>query len=327
MSIVSQLAHPIREFFTQGRAERTVRAYAPAQHARVRQHVEAATRRERAGRKATDSLAGAMLLRAAVAQYVLAVEAARTPDARLDSLDPASAMPPLPADPARPRAEPTDDARVRAALATRNELYFDELSAEDLERARWALDRAASLLKGRVEARTLASVRGTRWGRVAAVLVVVAYAALLVVRATLMPKDIALGKPVHPSSRPAGPKAAPDGHELVDGDFGTSVGVYTNTEDNPSVVIDLQDSYWIDKVKVYNRLDGWFDDCLPLVAEVSTDGKSWEQIGRREEHFGTDPPWIVDGGGRRATQLRLRVARKSYLALSEVEVFGKKEKR
>ena len=183
------------------------------------------------------------------------------------------------------------------------------------------------MLKGRVEARTLANVRGTRWGRVAAVLVLVAYAALLVVRATLLPKDIALGKPVHPSSKPGGPKAAPDGHELVDGDFGTSVGVYTNTEDNPSVVIDLQDSYWIDKVKVYNRLDGWFDDCLPLVAELSTDGKNWEQIGRREEHFGTDPPWIVDGGGRRATQVRLRVARRSYLALSEVEVFGKKEKR
>lgn len=327
MSIVSQLAYPIREFFTQGRAERTVRGYAPAQHALVRRHFEAAARRARAGRRATDPLAGAILLRAAVAQYLRAVQAARAPDARLDSLDLVAAMPILPDDPARPRAEPSDDARVRASLSAHDNLYFDNLSAEDVERTRWALDRAASLLKGRVEGRTLANVRGTRWGRVAAVLVVLSYAALLLVRATLMPKDIALGKPVHASSKPPGAKATTDGHELVDGDFGSSVGVYTNTEDNPNVVIDLGDSYWIDKVKVYNRLDGWFDDCLPLVAELSTDGKSWEQIGRQEEHFGTDPPWIVEGGGRRATQVRLRVARKSYLALSKVEVFGKKEKR
>ena len=74
-----------------------------------------------------------------------------------------------------------------------------------------------------------------------------------------------------------------------------------------------------------NRVDGWFDDCLPLVVELSRDGVKWEEIGQREDHFGTDPPWIVNAGGRMATQVRLRVARKSYLALSEVEVFGKKQ--
>jgi hypothetical protein len=324
MSIVSAIAHPIREFFTQGRAERTVRAYTPAQHARVRRHVEAGSRRERAGRRTTDPVVGSVLLRAAVTQYLLAIEAAQAPDAPREASDASASMPPLPADPARPRAEPTDDARVRQALAARDELYLDELSLEDVERARWALDRAASLLRRRVEARTIANVRGTRWGRVAAVLVLLGYAALLVVRATLVPKDIALGKPVHPSSRKPN---MPDGHELVDGELAPSAGVYTNIEDNPSVVIDLVDSYWIDRIKVYNRLDGWFDDCLPLVVELSTDGKTWEQIARRDEHFGTDPPWIVDGSGRRATQVRLRVTRKTYLALSEVEVFGKKEKR
>jgi len=324
MSIVTAIAHPIREFFTQGRAERTIRAYAPAQHARVRMHAEAAARRARAGRAATDPVAGAILLRAAVEQYLLALEAARTAEDGDATRDGPAAMPPLPVDPARPRAHPTDDERVRQALAARDALYFDDLSPEDVERARWALDRAASLLRGRAEARTLANVRATRWGRFAALLVLVGYAVLLVVKVTVLPRDVALGKPVHASSRRPN---TPDGHELVDGDLGTSYGVHTNTEDNPFVVIDLQDSYWIDKVKVYNRVDGWFDDCLPLVVELSTDGRSWEPIGHREEHFGADPPWVVDAGGRRATQVRLRKPGKGYIALSEVEVFGKKEKR
>ena len=125
---------------------------------------------------------------------------------------------------------------------------------------------------------------------------------------------------MHPSSRKAGP---PDGHELVDGDIGTSFGVLTNVEDSPSVVIDLQDRYWIDSVKVHNRVDGWFDDCLPLVVELSQDGVHWDAIGRRDQHFDANPPWVVDGGGRPAHFVRVRVDRKSYLALSEVEVYGK----
>jgi hypothetical protein len=312
---------PIREFFTLRAAESVVRAYTPAQHARVREHVDAADRRLSGGRRATQAVPAAVLLREAVRQYLLAAEIARRPDAREDDLDAVAAMPALPQDPARPRADPTDDARVREALASRDALYFDRLPAEDAERARWALDRAAAMLRRRVEARSLTNVRGTRWGRIAAVVLIVGYAAVVIVRAAVLPKNIALNRPVHPSSRRVNP---PDGHELVDGEIGTSYGVHTNNENEPNVVIDLQDRYWIDTVKVYNRVDGWFDDCLPLVVELSQDGKQWDEIGRREEHFGTDPPWIVSGRGKPASFVRIKVARNSYLALSEVEVFGQK---
>ena len=222
--------------------------------------------------------------------------------------------------PARPRADPSDDARARAALASSDPLYLDRLSPEDVERARWALDRAAALVRRRVEARTLTNVRGARWGRLAALLLVIGYAAFAVTRAVLLPKDIALGKPVHPSSRKHNP---PHGSELVDGEIGTSFGIHTQTEDNANVVIDLQARYWIDSVRVHNRVDGWFDDCLPLVVELSQDGTKWDEIGRREEHFDANPPWVVNGRGKPAQFVRLRVARRSYLALSEVEVYGK----
>jgi hypothetical protein len=174
------------------------------------------------------------------------------------------------------------------------------------------------MVRSRVEARTLVNVRVTRWARWAALAVVVAYAALVVLRATVLPKNIALNKPVHPSSRKVSP---PDGKELVDGDVGTSFGVHTNVEDSPNVVIDLQDKFWIDSVKVHNRVDGWFDDCLPLVVELSVDGTKWDEIGRRGDHFDA---WVVSGRGKPANFVRVRVDRKSYLALSEVEVYGKK---
>ena len=195
--------------------------------------------------------------------------------------------------------------------------------AEDAERTRWALDRAAALARGSVEARTLTHLRGARWGRLAAVAAARS--------ATRPSRSCARCRRCRRTSRwasPCTPAAAsttpPDGRELVDGEIGTSFGIHTNTDDNPNVVIDLLGRYWIDTVKIHNRVDGWFDDCLPLVVELSQDGKKWEEIGRRDRALRASAPWVVDGGGRPASFVRVRVDRKSYLLLSEVEVFGKK---
>ncbi|HEX8796591.1 MAG TPA: discoidin domain-containing protein [Polyangiaceae bacterium] len=318
MSFVRPLIDPLAEFFTLRRAERTVRAYAPTQSERVRKHVHAADRRLRAGRRVTDAAAAAVLLREAVLQYLIAMEAARDATAPEGA---AASLPSLPPDPARPKADPSDDARVRAAIASRDPLYFDGLSTEDVDRTRWAIDRAGAMLRLRIESRTLVAVRGTRWGRVAAVVVLVLWAAAAFARAKLLPKNIALGKPVHPSSLAS---SVPSGPELVDGETGASYGFKTREEDNPSVVIDLESPYWIDTIKVHNRVDGWFDDCLPLVVELSRDGNKWEEIARRDRHFDANPPWVIEAGGRGARFVRLHVARRSELALSEVEVYGKR---
>jgi hypothetical protein len=323
MSLAQSFIEPIREYFTLRRAEGTVRAYAPAQHALVAAHVEAARERLAAARRTAPPIPAAVLLRDAVAHSLRAAAVAADASAGVAHLDLAAAMPALPVDPARPRAEPTDDARVRAALASSDPLYFDRLSPEDGERARVALDRAAGFLRRRVEARSVTHLRGARWGRRGAVLLVLGWALFVLLRAKLVAPDVALGKPVHPSSRKPG---SPDPKELVDGDLGTSYGVFTNVEDSPSVVIDLQWKYWVDTVKVHNRVDGWqVDDCLPLVVELSQDGTHWDEVGRRVEHFEGDPPWVVHAGGRPAHFVRVRVDRKSYLALSEVEVYGKKD--
>jgi hypothetical protein len=324
MSPLRTLTAPIREFFLLDRAEKAIRAYTPAQHSRVREYFDAGERRLRAARHIPQAIPAAALLREAVERYLTSIEAARDPDAddgALASRDLASSMPELRADPARADASPSDDARVRAALAARDTLYFDRLSSEDVEWSRRALERAASMLRRRVEPRSIAYVRGARWGRLATIAVVVIYVTYALLRSALTPVDVARGKPVFPSSRWP---STPDGRELVDGEIGTSFGVHTNIEDSPTVVIDLGDTYSVDAVKVYNRVDGWFDEGLPLVVEFSTDGTVYNVIARREEHFGTDPPWIIQGHRADARFVRVRGLQRGYIALSEVEVFGTK---
>ncbi len=310
----------VRELFTLERAERTVRAYAPDQAARVREWLEAADRRALAGRRTMQTVAACALLRDAVVCYLMAAAAARA-DALESTADLATSMPALRPDPARPRATPTDDERARAAIAAREPLYFDRLSADDAACARRALDRAASMLRGRIEARSLAHIRGARWGRIAGTVLGLVFAAVAGARALWMPRNVALHKPVTASSVWYTPAA---GQDIVDGDTGTSFGLCTKIEDSPYATIDLLDTYRVYRVAVHNRVDGWFDDCLPLVVELSTDGKNFHEIGRRETHFEGNPPWVVDAHKEAARYVRVRVARKSYLALSEVEVFGKK---
>jgi hypothetical protein len=323
MSNQTPIAHA-REFFTLAAAERAVAKYTPEQGARVRAYFDAAERRLAAARRITTASAAAPLLREAVVCYLHATEIARDGACGgepVASGAPAAAMPELPPDPISPRSLPTDDTRVRAALAACDLLYFDRLSPEDAARTRTALDRAASMLRARVEVRSIANLRAARWRRFLALVVVVAYTAVTCIRAAIPPANVALHKPVIPSSVKSTPS---DEQTIVDGEIGWSYGILTDTDDSPFVTIDLIDAYRVDRVHVHNRVDGWFDDCLPLVVELSTDGHQFNEIERRNQHFDAEPPWIVGAHGEPARYVRLRVARRGYLALSEVEVFGKK---
>jgi hypothetical protein len=149
------------------------------------------------------------------------------------------------------------------------------------------------------------------------------YAVWLGVRSQFVPVNIAAGKPVHATS--AFPNS-PAPRYLVDSHPGFAYGAATNIEDSPRIEIDLQGDFAINRIDVYNRTDGWWDECLPLVVELSQDGKSYTQIGRRDEHFGSDIPWTVEGSGRIARYVRFSLLRRNYLALGRVEVFGMKRK-
>jgi hypothetical protein len=321
-SVVLQVVEPVREFFELRSAEQVVRGYSPAQLASVRLHFEAAESRYFAGRRLGPGLPAAVLLRQAVALYVLAAAYGRDGGVDPSGVDIGAELPAVPPDPTRPEPEGADARRLRAAFASDDDgLYLDRLPAGEIDRLRGALERAAVILRRRVEARSLAKVQRTRWARLIVGGALFAFVLYQATRAALAPVNVAKGKPVTYSSLEP---ALADAQGLTDGEVGTSFGVHTRNEESPHVDIDLIDQYRVETVKVHNRADGWFDDCLPLVVELSVDGKVYNEIGKREEHFDAEPPWIVDGHSEPARYVRLLLPRKGYIALSEVEVFGKK---
>jgi hypothetical protein len=315
---------PLRELFLLERAERAVESCTPDQRARVLALRSAAAVRLVAARRATSPVASCVLHREAVA--LLARTRAAVRDARLDYaelalLDGSTEVPDLQPDPNDGTVGDAD--RVREALAASHPLYLDRLEGYELARLRVALNRAAGVLRGCVEARSRNEIRALRWGRRGTLSVLVLVAAWMGVRWRVAPVNVAVGKPVHASSHHPN---TPVGNELVDGRPGFVFALLTASEDSPHVDIDLQDDYALDRIAVYNRSDGWWDDCLPLVVELSRDGATYAEVGRREEYFGFNTPWTIMASGRIARIVRLRVARPSYLALGRVEVFGKKLK-
>jgi hypothetical protein len=310
---------PVREFFLLQAPERILTAYTPDQHRRVSELRAAGEARLSAGRGATSALIACVLLRDAVMLLLRARALARNASLgdAVALAEGALAIPELPRDPLDGRLGDAD--RVREALATGDPLYLDRLDPAARARLRIALERAAAALRKSVEARTLVHVRAQRWGRLAAIAVLVLYAAWLGVRRRIVPVNVAIGKPVLVSSYKVNP---PDGHELVDGRPGFTFAVETNVEESPHVVIDLLADYAIGRMAIHNRADGWWDDCLPLVVELSRDGKTYTELARRDTHFGFDAPWVIEASGRMARYVRVRVARRSYLALGRVEIFG-----
>jgi hypothetical protein len=226
-------------------------------------------------------------------------------------------------DPDPSDATPGDADRVRCALGDRDTLYLDRLARQDLARLRIALGRAATALLGHIEARSPSRLRLARWGRLTALGGVALLVAWMGVHRWLGPVNIAVGKPVHASSYHP---YSPTGRELVDGRPGFTYGLATGNEDSPTFVIDLEGDYAIDRIVVHNRSDGWWDECIPLVVELSRDGTTYTEVGRREEVFGYDEPWTIAASHRPARSVRLRLARHGYLALGRVEVFGTKLK-
>jgi hypothetical protein len=311
---VSSFFAPIGEFFLLRRAEAVARGYSPAQRERVVAHRCAGDRRARAARRSGDPVSSAVLYREALLFYARADEALGDGASRVDAL--ALRLPPPPADAVDP-APAADAARVQSAVAASDPLYFDELEDEELGRVVAAFERAIPGARGLVETRSLLHIRAARIGRAAACLFLCAVAAFHLVDAKLRP-NVALGKPVTISSFFGGKPAA-----LVDGDIGTSYAIATAGQENAWLCVDLQRPYRLREVDVFNRVDGWFDDALPLVLETSADGVAWEVIARRDTTFSASPPWRSRFDGPVARFVRIRSLTRTALALSELAVYAR----
>jgi len=113
---------------------------------------------------------------------------------------------------------------------------------------------------------------------------------------------------------------------LVDGKKDRNYDACTTAEREPWVLLDLGRRAIVDRVVVSGRAEccwGW--GTLPLLLEISEDGREYELLRRRLVPFTRDEPWRAKVGNKTARYVRLRVepgADVSEIVLSEVEVYG-----
>jgi hypothetical protein len=308
------------------KAEQTIRSYTPEQHARLSELVAAAHVREWVAREIRDeaSLPAALsLLREAISFSVSATLVVRgeAVEGALSAPEAAGRLAALiDADADSRLKDPF--AAVEPLLADTQPLALDRLGKERAAQARSAAEQLVSLLLGRVEPRTLRAVRVQRVVRLALIAAAVIGVVWFGVAKALAPVNVALGKPVTQSSRYSG---APECSALVNGTKDGPYGCHTNVEANPWVKIDLLAPHAIREIVVSHRSDGYQPDILPLTLELSEDGQNFQEAGVRQELFTDSKPWKLHLDGRTARYVRLTVKRNGYIALHEVEVFGRRK--
>ncbi len=159
-----------------------------------------------------------------------------------------------------------------------------------------------------------------------------ASSALLTEAAVSGPSNLALGRPalqssISPWSRR--PDVALDAAGAVDGRITGEAKFHTDIEDHPWWQVDLGAVFGISGVKLYNRMDdpNVVHRSAHLAIEVGFRGDDWVEVYRRKEerHFGGidgkplvfAPVMPVPG-----RFVRVRLLRRDYLHLDQVEVFG-----
>ncbi|HEU5076231.1 MAG TPA: discoidin domain-containing protein, partial [Polyangiaceae bacterium] len=93
---------------------------------------------------------------------------------------------------------------------------------------------------------------------------------------------------------------------------------HTTEESQPWVELDLGTIQRLSSVKVKNREDCCSDRAVPLLLEVSNDGKQWKQLARKNDVFTT---WHAEFPSAEARWVRLRLARRGMLHLAGFDVY------
>lgn len=210
-----------------------------------------------------------------------------------------------------------DELMAPTALLDVARLAAEEAAARG-ERAR----RLVSRLSGLVDPRTVEEVRFERKLRAGALLVIALVAATAVIARAIAHRNLALHRPVRISDNHARTASAPEG--LTDGLKVGAYGAHTSVSNDPWIDVDLEAIYAVDQVKVYNRGDTNFNDGLPMTLQFSDDGQRFVDVETRTQPFSQQAPWIASTGGRKARFVRIHAKPGKYIALTELEVFGRR---
>jgi hypothetical protein len=330
------LPERLRELLLLERAEKAAQAFTPEQQAKVRALALACDRRRSAAEVLSDEEHLPVALQLGDEAAKLALAAVLVANGRLAEgadLDAGELEKSMTAMLDAGELEQTQEmTELRSCLSVTDPLAFDDLSVEQATQRRELVKRAGSALRARVDPRTVQEIRLSRRIRVVVtalvVVTAVVWGAVWGVVKIVSPVNIAYHKPVTMSSRwpnqpsGSGPEGlAPAG--LTDGTKNGSFGICTREEVNPWAVVDLGRERAIGRIVVYNR-----DDCcqghLPVLLELSNDGTTFTEVGRRTEIFTESKPWTLKLSGKSGRYIRVRIEGPAVhvLSLSELEAFA-----
>jgi hypothetical protein len=326
------LPDAFRELFLLKRAQQAVEGRSPDRQAKIRELADAVDARLAVVDSLTagDQVAPALvLLRDAAILAVRAVLEAReletaeeTAEGAFRKLAPLIESGELP-------APPKEWTSVRSLLSDTRHLAFDELPGQEALARRSEAEALVTWLRSLVDARSVSEIKVSRAFRLGIVAILIIGAITWAATRVGTPQNIALGKPVQTSSRrpncpPGAGEAGLPPSGAVDGNKTGSYDICTNYEARPWLTIDLQSVHKLSKAVVYYRGDccqGAYD--LPAVLELSEDGTTFTEVGRRTTAYSAQDPWTVALDGKRAKFVRLRVDANEpkELVLTEVEVY------
>jgi hypothetical protein len=140
--------------------------------------------------------------------------------------------------------------------------------------------------------------------------------------------NVALGKPASQSSASKW-SAVDEAARAVSGTIPKDLAFHTDIEDRPWWQVDLLESIPIEKIVVHNRLDALQERARTLVVEVSDDAMGWVVVHSgfamfSGGHVGA-PLELRLGGEVSGRYVRLSLAERQWLHLSQVEVLARPE--
>jgi NedA-like, galactose-binding domain len=316
-AVVRPSLESVRATFLLGDAERLAASYLDLGRQRMRPLVRAAQDRAAVAERLLEHHAASALTlyREAALLTMAAAVTASSAEPLAEPLDAAEVVTRFRAVPHR---SPPGDLAAFLAFVSRPSASLESRPSFDVERAR----ANVRWLRAQVEPRGVAELRFVRAFRLSTATVLVAAVLAWALSGLGERRNVALHKPVTTSGVHPNAVSPPSG--LTDGVIvGPPYGVHTSVGDAPWVQVDLLSVYTIDKIKVYNRGDGWLDDCLPLTLQLSENGSTFVDVETRTAAFGQQAPWIAKAKGKRARYVRIRAVRGKYVTLSELEVFGR----
>jgi hypothetical protein len=204
---------------------------------------------------------------------------------------------------------------LEPALSGRTFVEESELAPEEQGRNAHALFRFARALltdleqpRGRLD--RLWFQRLWRCGGLVLLLLLVVFGASLLKSLIQRERDVAHGKPWRASSiLSAFPGCSSPQQECAESPF---YFFHTQDEDKPWLEIDLGSKQRIVGAIIENREDCCTDRAVPLVISISDDRRTWKEVARRTEIFGSWSPTFAPASGR---YVRIQALKRTALHL------------